>query len=142
VGLEVDHYRGRMAALAGLFDQYPFDVLLGSVHWLGAWAFDDPDVGPFADDWVRRGAERAWDGYVAAIEELAASGAVDVLAHPDYMKTCGPMPLAPGDFYDRIVEPPPRAAWPRRCRPRPGSSEGSRIRRRPCSPASTTGVFP
>jgi histidinol-phosphatase (PHP family) len=104
VGLEVDHYPGRMEALAELLDQYPFDVLLGSVHWLGAWAFDEPEVAPFANEWVRRGAERAWTDYAGAIEELAATGAVDVLAHPDYMKTCGPMPLAPDEFYRRIAE--------------------------------------
>ena len=43
VGLEVDFYRDRMDAVGRLLDGYPFDVLLGSVHWIDAWRFDDFD---------------------------------------------------------------------------------------------------
>ena len=43
LGLEVDYYRGRMDEVADLLAGYPFDVLLGSVHWVGAWRFDDLD---------------------------------------------------------------------------------------------------
>ena len=43
IGLEVDYYEGRMDTVAGLLAGYPFDVLLGSVHWVGAWRFDDLD---------------------------------------------------------------------------------------------------
>ena len=46
-GLEVDYYQGQMDDVARLLDGYPFDVLLGSVHWIGAWQFDDiDDEGP------------------------------------------------------------------------------------------------
>ena len=103
LGMEVDHYPGRMDAVASLLEPYPFDVLLGAVHWLGAWGFDEPDVPAFAREWTARGAEAAWDGYVAAVEEIAGSGAVDVLAHPDYIKTCGPSPLALQEFHERIA---------------------------------------
>jgi histidinol-phosphatase (PHP family) len=103
VGLEVDHYPGRMDKVAALLDSYPFDVLLGAVHWLGAWGFDDDDPA-FVDEWNARGVEGAWNAYVEAIEEIAASGAVDVLAHPDYIKTSGPTPSVPDEFYDRIAE--------------------------------------
>ena len=47
LGLEVDYYQDRMDDVADLLDGYPFDVLLGSVHWLGTWRFDvlsDPQV--------------------------------------------------------------------------------------------------
>ncbi|MDP9019988.1 MAG: PHP domain-containing protein, partial [Actinomycetota bacterium] len=43
LGLEVDHYPGRMHQVAELLAGYPFDVLLGSVHWLGSWGFDNLD---------------------------------------------------------------------------------------------------
>ena len=33
IGLEVDFYPGRMDQVAALLGDYPFDVLLGSVHW-------------------------------------------------------------------------------------------------------------
>jgi len=35
VGLEVDYYADQMDVVSGLLAQYPFDVLIGSVHWLG-----------------------------------------------------------------------------------------------------------
>jgi histidinol-phosphatase (PHP family) len=104
LGMEVDHYPGRMDAVASLLEPYPFDVLLGAVHWLGAWGFDEPEVPAFSQEWSRRGAEQAWDGYVGAIEEIAASGAVDVLAHPDYIKSCGPTPVALEEFHERIAD--------------------------------------
>jgi len=44
VGLEVDYYADQMDVVSGLLAQYPFDVLIGSVHWLGTWQFDDYDV--------------------------------------------------------------------------------------------------
>lgn len=104
LGLEVDHYAGRMDAVAGLLAGYPFDVLLGSVHWIGAWGFDDYEDAVVAGEWDRRGTEEAWRGYTAALEELAASGVCDVLAHPDLCMVTGRFPAVPGEFYDRMAE--------------------------------------
>jgi histidinol-phosphatase (PHP family) len=103
VGLEVDHYRGRMDKVAELLAGYPFDVLLGSVHWLGAWRFDDPDPVHTAE-WPRRRVEACWDAYVEAIEEMAESGACDVLAHPDLVKIAGYRPEHPEEWWDRLAE--------------------------------------
>jgi histidinol-phosphatase (PHP family) len=104
MGLEVDHFAGRMDRVAGLLAGYPFDVLLGSVHWLGGWGFDIPVVPAFADEWNHRTVEAVWDRYTRAIEELAASGTCDVLAHPDLCKVFGHVPEVPDEFYDRMAE--------------------------------------
>ncbi|MGH9152030.1 MAG: PHP domain-containing protein, partial [Acidimicrobiales bacterium] len=104
VGLEVDHHAGRMDKVAALVSGYPFDVLLGSVHWIGAWGFDDYDHPVVAAEWDRRGTEAAWRGYTEALEELAASGVCDVLAHPDLCKVTGRVPAVPDEFYDRMAE--------------------------------------
>jgi histidinol-phosphatase (PHP family) len=104
VGLEVDHYRGRMDAVAALLDGYPFDVLLGSVHWIGAWRFDDLSDEVSMDEWSVRGVDAAWDDYTEAMEEMAASGACDVLAHPDLIKVTGRVPAHPAEWWDRIAE--------------------------------------
>jgi histidinol-phosphatase (PHP family) len=45
-----------------------------------------------------------WDAYTRSVEELAASGSVDVLAHPDLAKVAGHRPQVPDEFYDRIAE--------------------------------------
>lgn len=104
LGLEVDYYPGRMDRVAALLDGYPFDVLLGSVHWLGAWGFDNWDEPAFAAEWDRRPVEQVWNEYTTALEELAASGACDVLAHPDLCKVTGRVPALPDEFYDRMAD--------------------------------------
>ena len=104
LGLEVDHYRGRMDKVAALLDGYPFDVLLGSVHWIGAWGFDILEDPVALAEWDRRTVESVWDAYTTDLEELAASGACDVLAHPDLAKVAGRRPEVPEEFYDRMAE--------------------------------------
>ena len=104
IGLEVDYYEGRMDDVARLLDGYPFDVLLGSVHWFGGWRFDDIDDPVSMDQWSVREVDACWDAYTAALEELAASGACDVLAHPDLIKAAGYVPDAPAEWWDRIAE--------------------------------------
>jgi histidinol-phosphatase (PHP family) len=104
IGLEVDHYQGRMDQVADLLRGFPFDVLLGSVHWLGAWRFDDIDVPLQMAEWSAREVDDCWEGYTLALEELAASGACDVLAHPDLIKVAGHIPNAPAEWWDRMAE--------------------------------------
>jgi len=92
LGLEVDYYPGKMAEVAELLAGYPFDVLLGSVHWLGAWMFDVLSSTAVEAEWEHRGTEAAWSAYTDAICELAATRSVDVLAHPDVIKVTGRRP--------------------------------------------------
>ena len=104
LGLEVDYYRGRMGEVATLLAGYPFDVLLGSVHWIGTWRFDDLADPVSMDQWPARAVDAAWSDYVTAVEELAGSGTCDVLAHPDLVKAAGHRPRAPEECWDRLVE--------------------------------------
>jgi histidinol-phosphatase (PHP family) len=104
IGLEVDFYPGRMDEVARLLAGYPFDVLLGSVHWLGAWRFDDLDDPVSLREWSVRQVDACWETYTGALEELAASGACDVLAHPDLVKVAGHIPDAPQEWWDRMAE--------------------------------------
>jgi len=104
LGLEVDYYRGRMQDVATLLAGYPFDVLLGSVHWIGTWRFDDLVDPASMDEWPARTVDAAWSDYTTAMEELAASATCDVLAHPDLVKVAGHRPVAPEECWDRLVE--------------------------------------
>ena len=104
LGMEVDYYPGRMDEVAGLLEGYPFDVLLGSVHWIGAWRFDDLDDPVSMAQWSVQGVDAAWDRYTGDMEELAASGVCDVLAHPDLVKVTGRRPAAPEECWDRLAE--------------------------------------
>ena len=105
LGLEVDYYPGRMEEVAGLLAGYPFDLLLGSVHWLGAWGFDQLGDPVVEEQWSARDVDAVWDAYTAAIEELATTGAADVLAHPDLAKVSGARPRGdPSSWWDRLAK--------------------------------------
>ena len=104
LGLEVDHYAGRMGDVADLLGGYPFDVLLGSVHWLGAWGFDNWEDPAFGAEWGARPPAAVWDAYAGAVEELAASRVCDVLAHPDLPKVAGRAAVPPAEVYDRLAD--------------------------------------
>jgi histidinol-phosphatase (PHP family) len=81
LGLEVDHFPGREADLADILASYPWDFLLGSVHVVAGEAIDtEPGL------WARLTVEEVWRRYFAALHDLARSGLVDVLAHPDLVK--------------------------------------------------------
>ena len=104
VGLEVDSYQGQMDVVSDLLAQYPFDVLIGSVHWLGTWQFDDIDNEAQMREWTVRDVDQAWAGYARALDELCASHSVDVLAHPDLIKVAGYRCANPSDYWDLMAE--------------------------------------
>jgi histidinol-phosphatase (PHP family) len=104
LGMEVDYYRGRMDEVEAILSAYPFDVLLGSVHWLGVWRFDDLSDDVSMREWTIRDVDKAWDQYTEAIEELAATGVCDVLAHPDLIKVAGFRTSTPRECFDRLAE--------------------------------------
>lgn len=89
VGLEVDYLPGAMDAMHQVLADYPFDVLLGSVHWLDEWLFDAYDNESFARRWRERDTDEVFAQYVDSILDLAHSGTVDVLAHLDVIKVAG-----------------------------------------------------
>jgi len=81
LALEVDYVGEQQDELAALLAPYPWDYLLGSVHWIDGLAVDQqPGL------WARAPVDEVWRRYFAAVVELASSGHVDVLAHPDLAK--------------------------------------------------------
>ncbi|MEI8127109.1 MAG: histidinol-phosphatase [Actinomycetota bacterium] len=109
IGLEVDYYPGQMDEVSALLAQFPFDVLIGSVHWLGTWQFDDIDNPVQMAEWTTRDVDASWRLYATALEELAASKSVDVLAHPDLIKVAGFRPGAPEEYWTMMADAAARA---------------------------------
>ena len=90
LGLEVDYVGARQDELAALLAPYPWDLFLGSVHEVLDVVVDqEPGV------WAERSTEEIWRDYIGHLCELARSGHVDVLAHPDLAKIYGRRPPAP-----------------------------------------------
>lgn len=100
VGIEMDWLPERGEAIAAFLRDRPFDVVLGSVHWLGPLGVDHPDH----PAWERRAPEDLWAEYLDELVAAARSGLFDVLAHPDLPKAWGPaLPAALEDRMDRAV---------------------------------------
>jgi histidinol-phosphatase (PHP family) len=95
LGLEVDYVGARQGRLAEILAQYPWDYLLGSVHWL-----DGKPVDAWPGIWEYAEVEDVWRRYFAALAELAPF--VDVLAHPDLPKIFGLRPPEPARFYPEL----------------------------------------
>jgi histidinol-phosphatase (PHP family) len=99
LGLEVDWLEGGQAWMESLTQRAPWDYLIGSVHYLGDWNFDNPaEVARFS----HYGVEEAWDRYWLLFGQAARSGFFDIMAHPDLVKKFKHLP--PGDLY-RYYEP-------------------------------------
>ena len=87
LGLEVDHVPGREQELEAALAPYPWDFLLGSVHWIDGQAVDqEPGL------WRELSVEEVWRRYFAALRAAAGSGLFDVLSHPDLVKLFGRRP--------------------------------------------------
>jgi histidinol-phosphatase (PHP family) len=87
LGLEVDFVRGREEELREALAPFPWDYLLGSIHWIGGVAVDQrPGL------WVEHPVEEVWRRYFDELQAAAASGLFDALSHPDLVKIWGERP--------------------------------------------------
>jgi histidinol-phosphatase (PHP family) len=85
LGLEVDYFPGTERELADLLGDYPFDYLLGSVHFVDGFAVDqEPGLVE------KLGPGEAWRRYFVWLRNAARSGLFDSLSHPDLVKHHGP----------------------------------------------------
>jgi histidinol-phosphatase (PHP family) len=84
LGLEVDYEPGREEETRELLEPYPWDYLLGSVHFIDGLGVDGE---PRLLDAV--GVEEAWRRYFDVLGAAAGSGLFDSLSHPDLVKIFG-----------------------------------------------------
>jgi histidinol-phosphatase (PHP family) len=84
LGLEVDYVAGREDETRALLAPYPWDYLLGSVHFIDGLGVDGE---PRLLDEV--GVDEAWRRYFDTLARAARSGLFDSLSHPDLVKISG-----------------------------------------------------
>ena len=62
---------------------YPFDYIIGGIHFLGSWGFDFTQ-----DDWKISPQQcyTRYENYFRTLADMARSGLVDIAAHPDIIK--------------------------------------------------------
>ena len=59
------------------------DYLIGSVHFLNGWGFDNPE---FIGEYKNRDIDKIWEEYFEAVANLAKSGKFDIVGHIDLIK--------------------------------------------------------
>lgn len=98
--LECDWIPGIEPWIEHLHTLYPWDYLIGSVHYLGEKEeFDNPYK---MDFWSRTNVETAWEQYWDRFRDMAASGLFQILGHADLIKKFG---FRPNGDLRRYYEP-------------------------------------
>lgn len=86
LGLEADFHPGTERWLEEVLSAHPWDYVIGSVHYLGAWGFDNPE---FKDEYERRDLAALYRHYYVLVEGAARSGFFDAIGHLDLPKKFG-----------------------------------------------------
>ncbi|WP_293909865.1 histidinol-phosphatase HisJ family protein [Deinococcus sp.] len=86
LGLEADFHPGTERYVAEILAEYPWDYVIGSVHYIGAWGFDNPE---FVSEYERRDLGALYRHYYALIEGAARSNLFDSIGHLDLPKKFG-----------------------------------------------------
>jgi len=97
IGLELDWFPGNAQLVRELLEPWPWDYIIGSVHWLDGWVYD---VWP--ETWQDRPVENVWNRYLEIVADGVQSGCFDILGHPDAIKVFGhyPQPWPEQGFTD------------------------------------------
>jgi histidinol-phosphatase (PHP family) len=99
LGVEADYLPGVEKELAATLDAYPFDYVIGSVHYVDGFAFDDEHTRRHE---LWSDVDAVYRGYYRALRLAAAFGRFDVVGHFDYAKVWGYRPV--GDMTDHERE--------------------------------------
>ena len=86
LGYEVDYLKGYLDERVLNAD---VDYLIGSVHFIEEWGFDNPE---FIGSYKNHDINEIWQKYFDAIEEMANSRLFDIVAHIDLIKIFKFMP--------------------------------------------------
>ncbi|AGL02991.1 histidinol-phosphatase HisJ family protein [Desulfoscipio gibsoniae] len=89
LGIEADYVPGFEMELQKILDRYPFDYVLGSVHYIDGWGFDNP---AYLDQYKYINIDDLFSRYFGLVWQAARSGLFHVMAHPDLIKKFGYRP--------------------------------------------------
>ncbi|MNO15733.1 histidinol-phosphatase [compost metagenome] len=104
LGIEADFFPGGEAELKELLSGFEWDYVIGSIHFLDGWGFDNPET---KDEFSGRDLIMTYARYYEFLGQACATGLFHIIAHPDNLKLFGFRPedeqeLLP--YYRRIAE--------------------------------------
>ncbi len=103
LGAEVDFFPADVEKIAEFLNEYPFDYVIGSVHYLGSWSIDSPRQ---THEYAKRDVLQVYEEYFGTVRKLCRSKLFDTLGHADLIKIFG---FKPNCNYDYILKETARA---------------------------------
>ncbi|WP_417899974.1 histidinol-phosphatase [Bacillus haimaensis] len=81
--IEMDYTPGKHKEMKKFIESYPFDYVIGSIHWVGDFGID---LAEFRKEWDRRDTYEVYEKYFDQVITLAESNLFDIIGHLDLVK--------------------------------------------------------
>jgi len=101
LGCEMDIEHDRIDEIKDLAASYPFDYIIGSIHYLDGWPFDQDQ---YSDTFRKGDVDAIFARFFEAVARAAETGLSDIVGHIDNIKCMGFRPS--GDMtahYERLA---------------------------------------
>ncbi|MEE9260745.1 MAG: histidinol-phosphatase HisJ [Candidatus Scalindua sediminis] len=89
LGIEADYVPGNESYIKDILAGYSFDYVIGSVHYIGTWAFDHPEK---LDEWDKKEVDLVYKEYFELLRKSARTSLFDIIGHCDLVKKFGHRP--------------------------------------------------
>ncbi len=86
IALEADFIPGFEDKTRAIIEDYPYDYIIGSVHFIRTWGFDDPAQ---RTGWNSKDVNQVYHDYYELLRQSAKSGMFDIIGHCDLVKKFG-----------------------------------------------------
>ncbi|MCT6924722.1 histidinol phosphate phosphatase domain-containing protein [Metasolibacillus sp.] len=86
LGVEADYFIGGEEELAALLDGHPWDFVIGSVHFVDGWGFDNPQTEYIFKRMDEAVLKKHYQRFFETVEGMIASNLFDFVAHLDNFK--------------------------------------------------------
>lgn len=99
IALEADFVPGFEQKTKNLIDGYPYDYVIGSVHFIKGWGFDNPAE---KSRWDEQDITKVYCDYFELLRQSAQTKFFNIMGHVDLVKKFGHRPTK--DIHDEIVK--------------------------------------
>ena len=86
MALEADFIPGFEAKTKKILDDYPYDYVIGSVHFIKNWGFDNPDE---RGQWNEQDVNQVYHDYFDLLRQSAQTKFFNIMGHVDLVKKFG-----------------------------------------------------
>lgn len=86
LGVEMDYFPGQMGEIWDKAEEFEFDYVYGSVHYIDGWGFSDSR---HLTSYQGKDPDATYERYFEIFCEAVEEGGFDIMAHPDLVKKHG-----------------------------------------------------